>query len=343
MKATVRSARRLRSVATCALAAFAIPVAALASPTPGSSPQGTRVIAGAAKASAPPTSVASFTNKSFEFDTGTTDAAGKLAARRKGLAQVYAERLGAGATAVSLEMVALPGGTFSMGSPEAEEGRTDSEGPVHTVKVAPFLLGKFEVTQAQWARVAAMPKIERDLNPSPAPVKGDLLPVNMISWADAVEFCARLSKATGRHYRLPSEAEWEYACRAGSATPFAFGPNVTPEIVNYDGNTPYQTAPVGLSRGQCVPVGSLGVANAFGLFDMHGNAWEWCADVWHDDYTGAPGDARVWAGDEAQRRRVLRGGSYKIFAAYCRSALRTGFASDFRNDFVGFRVACDAP
>jgi formylglycine-generating enzyme required for sulfatase activity len=251
----------------------------------------------------------------------------------------YVEQLGGG---VALELVALPGGTFTMGSPEKEIDHLPSEGPQRQVAVAPFLLGKFEVTQAQWRAVAALPKLKVDLSPEPSTIKGDDRPVGLVSWDDAQEFCARLSKLTGRRYRLPTEAEWEYACRGGTDSAFAFGPNVLPDVVNYDGNVPYGAAPTGASRGETVPVGSLGLANAFGLYDMHGNVWEWCADTWHEDYTGAPADGSAWAGGDATRR-VLRGGSYRIFASFCRSAARSAFTPDFRQDFAGLRVACDGP
>jgi formylglycine-generating enzyme required for sulfatase activity len=277
--------------------------------------------------------------RSCPFKTGVTDDKGKAAMRRDMQTPCYTEQLGDG---VVLDLVAVPAGRFTMGSPDLEVDRLPTEGPQHQVAVKGFLLGRFEVTQAQWRAVAALPRIALDLSPEPAQIKGDTLPVGIVSWEEAQEFCARLSKATGRRYRLPSEAEWEYACRGGSADAFAFGPNVLPDVVNYDGNVPYGAAPAGASRGGPVPVGSLGLANTFGLYDMHGNVWEWCADTWHEDYTGAPSDGRTWSGGD-DNRRVLRGGSYRIFASFCRSAARSAFTYDFRQDFAGFRVACDGP
>jgi formylglycine-generating enzyme required for sulfatase activity len=277
--------------------------------------------------------------RSCTFKTGSTDDKGKAAMRRDMQVACYSENLGGG---VTLELVAIPAGTFDMGSPELEADRLPSEGPQRMVSIKGFLLGRFEVTQAQWRAVSDFPRIALDLSPEPAQIKGDNLPVGIVSWEEAVEFCARLSKATGRRYRLPTEAEWEYACRAGSTDAFAFGPNVMPDVVNYDGNVPYGAAPVGVSRGAPVPVGSLGLANLFGLYDMHGNVWEWCADTWHDDYTGAPADGSAWLGGD-ETRRVLRGGSYRILASFSRSAARSAFSPDFRQDFAGFRVACDGP
>ncbi len=169
------------------------------------------------------------TAPSFEFDVVTLDAQGNVTERRKGRARYFVEDLGNG---VKLEMVEIPGGEFTMGSPDTEDRRYDDEGPQHRVKAPPFLMGKYQVTQAQWRAVAGFPKVKIDLKPDPSSFKGDNLPVEQVSWEEAVEFCARLSRSTGKTYRLPSEAEWEYATRAGTTTPFAFGPTITPEIVN---------------------------------------------------------------------------------------------------------------
>ncbi|MEO1134170.1 MAG: formylglycine-generating enzyme family protein, partial [Cyanobacteria bacterium J06639_1] len=182
-----------------------------------------------------------------------------------------------------LEMVAIPGGTFRMGSPEDESERFERESPQHEVTVAPFLMGRYPVTQAQWRVVAALPQVERELEPDPAYFKGDNHPVERVSWEDAVEFCARLSQQTERAYRLPSEAEWEYACRAGTSTPFHFGDMITTEVANYNG-TSYAEGPEGEGRGGTTPVDHFEGANAFGLSDMHGNVREWCQDPWHHNY-----------------------------------------------------------
>jgi formylglycine-generating enzyme required for sulfatase activity len=231
-------------------------------------------------------------------------------------------------------MVKIPGGTFTMGSPENEAGRSSDEGPSHQVTVTGFYMGRFEVTQPQWASIASMPKVSRDLNPDPSRFKGDNLPVEGVSWEDAVEFCVRLSRVTGRTYRLPTEAEWEYACRAGSTTPFALGETITTELVNYDGKSPYGSA----SRGRTTPVGMMAVANAFGLCDMHGNVSEWCMDSWHRSYDGAPTDGGSWETVGEPPSRVLRGGSWSSYASYCRSAFRGLYSADSRFSFMGFRV-----
>ena len=153
-----------------------------------------------------------------------------------------------------------------------------------------------------------------------------------------MEFSARLSRATGRTYRLPTEAEWEYGCRAGTTTPFAFGETITPELVNYDGLFPYGSAPKAMNREKTTPVGFMGVANAFGLYDMHGNVWEWCMDYWHENYNGAPTDGRSWEAGGDTRYQVLRGGSWYYLASLCRSTNRYGNSPVSRNYDLGFRV-----
>ncbi len=242
---------------------------------------------------------------------------------------------------VTLEMVAIPGGTFLMGSPESEPERSDNERPQHTVTLQPFFMGTFPVTQAQWQVVAGFPKVKIYLKPDPSYFKGANRPVEQVSWCTAVEFCARLSRKTGREYRLPSEAEWEYACRAGTTTPFYFGETINPDLANYDGNYIYASGSKGIYRQQTTEVGSFS-ANAFGLYDMHGNVWEWCADQWHDSYNGAPTDGRVWLSDNDNNSRMLRGGSWDSYPWYCRSAFRGSLGADYWYGLIGFRVGCAA-
>ena len=157
------------------------------------------------------------------------------------------------------------------------------------------------------------PKLNRELKADPSRFKGDNRPVEQVTWFDAVEFCQRLSQYTKRNYRLPSEAEWEYACRAGTTTPFHFGETITSELANYNAESTYGDAPKGESRGETTEVGSFGVANGFGLYDMHGNVYEWCADQYHDNYEGAPTDGSAWIeeiNDNDNHSRLLRGGSW---------------------------------
>ncbi|TBR61944.1 Sulphatase-modifying factor protein [Westiellopsis prolifica IICB1] len=245
---------------------------------------------------------------------------------------------------IPLDMVAIPGGTFMMGSPEGEG--YDSEKPQHEVTVQPFFMGKYPVTQAQWKAVAALPRVNRNLKLEPSYFKGDNRPVERVSWYDAVEFCDRLSQYTGKQFRLPSEAEWEYAVRAETTTPFHFGETITTELVNYDGNYTYASAPKGIYRRKTTPVGSFGVANTFGLYDMHGNVWEWCLDDWHNNYDRAPTDGSPWFDNndniyQKSGLAILRGGSWGDDPKYCRSAYRSNYYwRDVIVDAIGFRVVC---
>ncbi|MBO3461742.1 MAG: formylglycine-generating enzyme family protein [Aetokthonos hydrillicola CCALA 1050] len=279
----------------------------------------------------------------FQFDVVRVNAQGREIERVKRQAQYFTENLG---NNVTLEMVAIPGGKFLMGSPEDEAERYERESPQHEVTVPPFFMGKYPVTQAQWRAVAVLPQVNRELNPEPSHFKGNNLPVEQISWYEAVEFCDRISKHTKRHYRLPSEAEWEYACRSGTTTPFHFGETITPELVNYDGTYTYGSASKGEYRKKSTPVGSF-LANAFGLYDMHGNVWEWCTDHWHDSYEAAPIDGRPWTdkkdiNNNSQLERMLRGGSWYFDPWLCRSACRYRYVPDLRTYDLGFRVVVSA-
>ena len=241
---------------------------------------------------------------------------------------------------ITLDLVLIEGGSFLMGSPDSESYRHDQEGPQHEVTVQSFLMGRYEVTQAQWKEVAGMSKVDRDLDPDPSFFKGDTLPVEKVSWDDAVEFCQRLSENTGRKYRLPSEAEWEYACRAGTTTPYHFGPTITPELANYLTTDAYNSGPKGKPRRQTTDVRSF-PANSFGLYDMHGNVMEWCQDHWHKNYNGAPNDGSAWIEGGDSSLRVLRGGAWLVHPANCRSASRDrGDSSHHDNSRIGFRVVC---
>ncbi len=287
----------------------------------------------------------------FEFETATLNAKGEVTNRGKGQARYLIEDLGG----VTIEMVEIPGGEFMMGTTDAEVEQVRKEyerygstaenvkkwslweTPQHKVRVSPFYMGKYQVTQAEWRAVAALSKVNRDLEPDPSNFKGDRLPVESVSWEDAVEFCERLSKATGKKYRLPTEAEWEYASRAGTTTPFAFGETITSEWVNYDGNYPYANAPKGEYREKTTSVGSLGVANGFGLYDMHGNVWEWCMDWFSESYY-RESTSDDPTGPTTGSDRVLRGGGWGSDARGCRSAARNRLTPTYRADILGFRL-----
>jgi formylglycine-generating enzyme required for sulfatase activity len=240
-------------------------------------------------------------------------------------------------------MVRIPGGTFTMGSSKDEPERDESESPQHQVTVSTFFMGRYPVTQAQWRAVANLPQIKQDLEPAPSHFTGDNRPVEQVSWYDTVEFCERLTQHTGRSYRLPSEAEWEYACRAGTTTPFSFGNIITTDAANYCGDYTYADGPKGEYRKETTPVDHFNMGNAFGLCDMHGNVWEWCQDIWHENYKGAPTDGRAWTTDGDDADRILRGGSCFNDPRICRSAYRSLDVPDYRDYLIGFRVVCAAP
>jgi len=254
--------------------------------------------------------------ETFEFEVLTVNAKGKITQRCQHKATQETEWI----NGVSLERVYIPGGT--MGSSEYSHEKP------HQVTIKPFYLGKYPITQAQWQAV---------MGKNHSYFKGEKRPVENVSWNDAVNFCETLSVLTGETYRLPSEAEWEYACRAGTTTPFYFGETITSDLVNYDGNYPYGLGPKGRYREETTEVGQF-PPNAFGLYDMHGNVYEWCADTYHDNYQGAPTDGSVW--EKGGKERVLRGGAWSFVADNCRSAYRYWFDQGGRYGIVGFRVAC---
>jgi len=262
-----------------------------------------------------------------------------------------------------LEMMLIPGGSFMMGQTEAEKaelirlsGEEDyqkdyaRELPRHPVTVPPFFMGKYPITQAQWRAVATYPAVEQELNPDPSQFKGDNRPVENVSWDNAVEFCRRLTQRTGRTYHLPSEAQWEYACRAGTTTAFHFGETLSDELANYRAQDQeirdtsykgtYGRGIQGQYREETTEVGQF-PANPFGLYDMHGNVWEWCEDDYHNNYSDAPSDGSAWI--EASRpdgSKLLRGGSWSNFPQNCRSADRHNDLRSVRYYIIGFRACC---
>lgn len=275
---------------------------------------------------------------SFEFSTVTVNSKGEIISQENKVARYFTEIL---PNQIPLALVAIPGGEFLMGTPEEEENL--SEMPQHSVTLASFFMGEYPITQAQWRAIAALPGINRVLNPDPSYCKGDNHPVERVSWLDAVEFCDRLSTHTGREYRLPSEAEWEYSCRAGTQTPFYFGTTLTTELANYNGDYAYKDGPKGEYRQGTTPVDHFDLANAFGLCDMHGNVYEWCQDDWYDNYEGAPKDGSAWLREHGYGSHVKRGGSWSFSPRYCRSAYRLCDSPGYMFSQIGFRVVCRAP
>lgn len=274
------------------------------------------------------TTTANDKGQQFDFEIVTVDANGKIIHRQPKQAHYQSENLGNG---VTLEMVYIPGGTFIMGSPDTETDRYNDESPLHQVTFKPFYMSKYPLTQAQWQAVMGP-------NNNSSAFKGDNRPIERISWNKAIEFCQLLSKQTGRHYHLPSEAEWEYCCRAGTTTPFYFGEMISTDLANYDGNYIYKSGAKGEYRAKTTEVGNF-PPNAFGLYDMHGNLWEWCADSWHHNYEGAPADGSAWEDEVDSLTRLLRGGSWDNNPEGCRCANRSRISASDRCSFIGFRVA----
>ena len=285
------------------------------------------------------------------IETVTVNRFGEIIQRQQHLARYFVEDLVNG---INLEMAYIPSGTFLMGAPEDEKehyfnNMWERTQPQHQVTVQPFYMGKFTVTQAQWEVVANLPGIKESLKKiDRSYFKGNNQPVDQMFSCNAVDFCESLSKITGRKYRLPSEAEWEYACRAGTTTPFHYGETITTDLANYNGRFfTYASEPRGEQRHEITPVGQF-PPNAFGLYDMHGNLQEWCQDSWHENYIGAPTDGSAWIGNNTSENknkkyyhRVFRGGRWNGNPRCCCSAFRLRETGCGNYCFMGLRLACD--
>lgn len=302
--------------------------------------------------------------QTFQFNVPYLNERGTLLGQKPGTAQGFIEQSGF----VALEMVQINGGRFLMGASDTEVSDTlalakkiaefdadaefdaetyevlSAELPRHAVNVKGFYMSRYEITQAQYAAVM------KKLPPIEPKFRGANMPVVNVTWTEANEFCAKLSSATGRLYRLPTEAEWEYAARGGSDTPFPFGETINQQVAAYNWAIPYNKAPRATRRTAPTEVGALNSSNAFGLQDMNGNVWEWVADYWHSDYDGAPVDGSSWdepqavesddvdEADAIDSSRVARGGSWFSPASRLRSASRYRYSPTTRASSLGFRV-----
>lgn len=236
-------------------------------------------------------------------------------------------------------MIFIPSGQFMMGSSSDERHREKDESPQHKVNLNSFYISKYPVTQLQWKTVSYFPKVTRNLKHKPALFRGDALPVERVSWFDVQEFCKRLSKYTGRNYRLPTESEWEYACRGNTNTAFSFGDVITSEVANFDRpNKDNKNKNIKYEK-KTTPVDNF-YPNPFGLYDVHGNVWEWCEDNYVSSYTQKPKDGTAHLTSMVNQNRVVRGGSWSLSSEYCRSAKRNSYAPDSSYNFIGFRVVC---
>jgi len=263
--------------------------------------------------------------QTIAFETPTLNQKGEIIAQARHGSRQFTEDLG---NDVSLDMLVIPPGIFQMGSPR-QLGNKDEQ-PQHLVTIKSFMMSKYLITQGQWK--AIMRKLP------PCRFKGDNVPVERVSWNDAHKFCKRLSIKTGRHYRLPSETQWEYSCRAETITPFSFGETITTDVANFNGEYSFLKEPHGLYRHVTTEGGTF-PPNAFGLYDMHGNLWEWCVDNWLDDYSSSPRDSTSYQSKKSHFR-VARGGSWHEPPELCRSAARIKFLQSDADEFVGFRVVC---
>lgn len=279
----------------------------------------------------------------FQFEIVTVNKLGVVTRRDNGQASFFIEKLGDGLT---LEMVAIPGGCFTRGSDKSGWETFNADGipsdglPRKRVRVPGFFMGKFSVTQAQYRIVVGRnPAKFRGQNRN---LIGQNHPVIRVSWLDAVEFCTKLTQKTGRTYRLPSEAEWEYACRAGTQTLFHFGDGISTDLANYNGSAyPFRSIPLGVYRQELTEVGSF-PPNAFGLYDMHGNVWEWCFDSWEKGYNKAPTDGSAYVSNSQNPFRMLRGGSWDDPVETCLSGNRSYHDLDsYVSDDIGFRVVAE--
>jgi formylglycine-generating enzyme required for sulfatase activity len=262
----------------------------------------------------------------LEFETPTLNIQGEIVAWTRYGAEQVREDLG---NDLCLDMLIIPSGVYQMGSPH--HPRNPDEQPQHLVTIKAFMMSKFLITQAQWR--AMLGKIP------PCRFRGDDLPVERVSWDDAQKFCQQLSKKTGRSYHLPSETQWEYACRAGTSTPFSFGETMISDLANYNGEHTFRGEPRGIYF-HSTSAGGKFPPNAFGLYDMHGNLWEWCADNWLEDYSASPRDSSSYQNTDSHYR-VARGGSWHEPPALCRSAARLRVLQADADEFTGFRVICD--
>lgn len=269
---------------------------------------------------------------SIDFQQTLIDPDGRVISYQPQQAVAYSEMLSPGNR---IEMVQINPGAFEMGSPANEPYHDSSEGPQHKVRVSGLFISRFEITQQQWEAVASLPQLSVPLPLKPSIFPGSDRPVESVTWVEAKEFCARLSAKTGRLYRLPTEAEWEFACRAGSTTPFCFGETINSALANYQATRPFAHEGRGQYRQETIPVGSLGAANYFGLMDVHGNVAEWCEDSFGEYTEQFISDP---TGPKEGNDRVIRGGGWRSYAEQCRSASRASMHKDYRRNDVGFRI-----
>ena len=278
--------------------------------------------------------------KQAKLETVNVNPRGEIFRKTRFETPYFEENLGHG---IALKMARIPEGKFVMGAAKGEKEANKNERPQQEVTLPEFWMGQYVVTQAQWKAVMG-PKVIKSQKTSNRimanNVKRPLQPIDDIFWTDAVAFCQKLSQQTGRDYRLPSNAQWEYACRARTTTPFHFGDTLTPNLANYNGNYTYGHGPKGIYREQTTEVGCF-PPNAFGLYDMHGNVWEWCLERWQTFDSGSSSAQNIQR--FSGQKKSLRGGSWFYLPTNCRSAYHLTYPFHNRTDDIGFRVVCLSP
>ncbi|MEB3174183.1 MAG: formylglycine-generating enzyme family protein [Cyanobacteriota bacterium] len=287
------------------------------------------------------------TKTQIAFETVEVDAQGAVLKRETRQRPGLILPLGEG---VELTLLLIPAGQGLLGAPPEEEGFQKKQGPQTQITVSAFALGQYPVTQRQWQAVCALPKVKESLDPDCANFSGAERPVEQVTWRQAAEFCQRLARHLDLPLRLPTEGEWEYACRGGTSTPFHFGPTITTDLANYSGvdweyqgqicnRGAYGQGPLGVDRRETTPADYFQICNPLGLGDLHGNVREWCADPWHPNYLHRPPAGEVWPSAEAAPDRVVRGGSWNRGPQHCRSASRGHFPEETALYDLGFRLA----
>ncbi len=282
------------------------------------------------------------TPSTFTFQTLQVNEKGDSVKKPRRKATYFTELLSKN---VTLDMVRIPAGHFLMGPAVGEDesalDKKTSDAAQCEIAIKEFWIGKYTITQAQWWAIMEREPLSPRATASHRKTRTPLQPIENIFWTDAVDFCQRLSQKTGRAYQLPSSAQWEYACRAGTTTPFSFGETLTPEIANYNGNYTYGKGPKGRYRENSTEVGCF-PPNAFGLYDMHGNMWEWCLDGWHS-FQSEPLNTQNTSSRFSSQKKSLRGGSWFYLPTNCRSAYSLTYPFHSRTDDISFRIVCLHP
>jgi formylglycine-generating enzyme required for sulfatase activity/tRNA A-37 threonylcarbamoyl transferase component Bud32 len=273
--------------------------------------------------------------QTFNFETVTVNAYGNIIKRETKSAKYLTFEIDPD---VVIDFVFIPSGKFWMGAPKSEQDSSEDEFPQHLVTLPAFYMAKYLITQPQYQVIMGNNPSYFQGSVSPGESRGDR-PVEQVSWYDSKIFCDKLSQKIGKNIRLPTEAEWEYACRARTTTPFSFGETITTELVNYNGNEIYAYEPQGIYREETTPVGIF-YPNSFGLYDMHGNLWEWCLDNYDYNYNKAPTDGSAWLSEDADYH-VFRGSSWLRGPKYSRSAHRSADYPENSYYDLGFRVVME--